>query len=69
MRVKFYWGQNEGYSLGDSILDSSEKLVQRDGGEGQYMCDFGEGGVLGTKHFFPPRFLLLTGSRCHREGF
>ena len=26
---KFYLGQNEDYSLGDSISDSSEKLLQR----------------------------------------
>ena len=32
-RVKFYLGQNEDYSLGDSILDSSEKLFQRGRGE------------------------------------
>ena len=31
LRVKFYLGQNEGGSLGDSISDSSEK------GEGQYI--------------------------------
>ena len=27
--VKFYLGQNEDYSLGDSPLDSSERLLQR----------------------------------------
>ena len=32
-RVKFYLGQNEDYSLGDSILDSSEKLFQRGRGK------------------------------------
>ena len=39
-------GQNEDYSPGDSNSDSSEKLLQRGRGqEGQYICDFGEGGV------------------------
>ena len=46
----FYLGQNEDYSLGDSISDSSEELVQRGRGEGQYRCDFGEGGVHAIKH-------------------
>ena len=50
--VKFYWGQNEDYSPGDSILDSSEKLLQRGRGEGQYICDFGEGDVHAIKHIF-----------------
>ena len=42
---KFYWGQNEDCSPGDSISDSSEKLLQRGGGggESQYICDFGGG--------------------------
>ena len=30
-QVKFYLGQNEDCSLGDSTLDSSEKLLQRSG--------------------------------------
>ena len=30
----FYLGQNEDYSLGDSISESSEKLLQRSGGGG-----------------------------------
>ena len=41
--VMFYLGQNEDYSLGDTTLDLSEKLLQRDREEGQYICDFGEG--------------------------
>ena len=28
----FYLGQNEDYSLGDSLSDSSEELLQRGGG-------------------------------------
>ena len=41
-QVKFYLGQNEDCSLGDSTSASSEKLLQRSRGEGQYMCDLGE---------------------------
>ena len=51
--VKFYLGQDEDFSPGDSISDNSEKLLQRDSGEGQYICDFGEGGrVHAIKHIF-----------------
>ena len=33
LQVKFYLGQNEGYSPGDSISASSEKLLQKGCGE------------------------------------
>ena len=44
-------GQNEDYSPGDSISDSSEKLLQRGMREGQYICDFCGGGIHAIKHF------------------
>ena len=50
--VKFYLGQYEVYSLGNSISDSSKKLLQRGKGEGQYLCDFGEGEIHAIKHIF-----------------
>ena len=50
--VKFYLGQNEPYSLGDSISNSSEKMLERGRGEGQHICDFGEVGVHVIKHRF-----------------
>ena len=37
LQVKFYWGQNKGYSSGDSISDSSEILLQRGKREGMYV--------------------------------
>ena len=40
------------YSPRESISDSSEKLLQRGRGEGQYICDFSEGGVRAIKHTF-----------------
>ena len=43
--VKFYLGQNEDSSLGNSISDSSEKILQRGRGGSQYIGDFGEGGI------------------------
>ena len=69
MRVKFYWGQNEDYRPGDSISLSSEKVLQRGRVEGQYICNFGEGGVHAIKHIFFFRFLLVMSSSCHHEGF
>ena len=58
--------QNEDYSLGDSISDSSEKLLQSGRGEGQYTCDFGERGVHAIKHiFFAEGFVRVTAS--HEE--
>ena len=61
--VKFYWGQNEDYSLGDSISESSEKLLPRGMGESQYMCDFSERGIHAIKHTFCRR-LLFVKNRC-----
>ena len=50
-------GQNEDCSQGDSTSDSSEKLLQRDGGGGgQNIYDFGEGGVQRSQVFTYKRF-------------
>ena len=48
--AKFYLGQNEDYSPGDSISESSEKLLQRGGCGGQNIYDFREGGDHAIKH-------------------
>ena len=64
--VKFYLGQSEDYSPGDSISESSEKLLQSRVG-GQYICDFGEGGVCAIKPmFFCRRLLKLTDASIHQ---
>ena len=53
MQVKFYLGQkNENWSPEDSTSDSSEKLLQRGRGKGQYICDFGEERIHAVKHMF-----------------
>ena len=67
--VKFYLGQNEDYSLGDSISESSEKLLPRGMGESQYMCDFSERGIHAIKHTFCRRLLLFVKNRCQRLWF
>ena len=67
MSWKFYLGQNEDCSLGDSISLISGKPLPRSRGEGQYICDFGEGGIHTINTYFC-RFLLVTKSRYHHEG-
>ena len=52
LQIKFYVGQNEDYSLGDSTSDSSEKLLQISRAEGQHMKDFGEWEIHAIKHIF-----------------
>ena len=52
LRVKFYLRQNENCSPGDSISDSSEKVLQRSRVKGQCICDFGEGGIHAIEHIF-----------------
>ena len=45
LRVKFYLGQNEEYSLEDSISANSEELFQSGSGQGfSVTCDFPGGG-------------------------
>ena len=69
LQIKFYLGQNEDYSSGDSMSDSSKQLLQRARKEGQYICSFGEGGVYAIKHIiFHWRFLLVKRSSRHHEG-
>lgn len=41
--AKFYLGKNEDYSLGGSLSDSSEELLGRGRGGGQYIRNPGEG--------------------------
>ena len=52
LQVKFYLGQNEGYSPGNSISASSEKLLQRGRKESQYIRDFSEEGLHAIRHIF-----------------
>ena len=56
VKVKFYLEQNEDYSLGDSISDSSEKLLQRgSGGRSIYMI-LVKGKFNSVKHLFYKKF-------------
>ena len=60
--VKFYLGQNEDYSPGDSFSDSTEELLQRSREEVQYICNFGEGKYMKSGTYF-----LQKVSASHQE--
>ena len=64
-------GQNEVRSLGDSISDGSEKLLQR-GREKVSICVLlvkGKSMQASTFFFFCRKFLLVTRNSHHLEGF
>ena len=44
-----------------------EKLLLRGRGDGQYICDFGEGGMYATRHIFSQKVSasLVKLSACH----
>ena len=71
-----YLGQNEDDSLGDSILDSSEKLLQREVEKvSLYMISVKAGSTCNQAPIFCRKFLLVLWgpllvirSSCHREG-
>ena len=70
MQVKFYLGQNEDCSQGDSTSGSSEKLLQRGGdGGGQNIYDFGERKIHTVKHIFFQKVSasLMKLSASHKE--
>ena len=67
VNVKWIGHYPESYP-GDSLSDcsdSSEKLLQRGREEGQYTCEFGEGGVHAIKHMFLRSIsLAASGGSC-----
>ena len=69
MWVKLFEGQNEDHMLGDSISESSEKLLQRSNEEGEYMHNFGERRIEAIKHIFFQKFSasLMKFSANHEE--
>ena len=65
-------GQREDCSPGDSISDSSEKLLQRGGRDGEgkvsiYVISV-KGEYMQSSTYFSRRFLLVTRSRRHHKG-
>ena len=59
--VKFYLGQNEDYSLGDSISDSSKKQLQRGRQKINITYDSSEVGTCSQVH-------ILTEAHCSLQG-
>jgi len=62
VKVKFYLGPNEGYSPGDSVSVSSEKVLQRGGGKVCINVILVKGEVHAIKHIF-----LQKVSASHEE--
>ena len=60
--VKFHLGQNEDCSPGDSTSHSSETLLQRGMGEGQYIRFWGRWRSVQSSTYFASGFLLVTRS-------
>ena len=56
LRIKFYLGQNEDFSLGDSTSDSSEKLLQRGRGGKLIYVTLVKGDFSAIKHLSYERF-------------
>ena len=74
--VKFYLGQNEDYSPGGSITDTSQKVPWRGSREVSIFVILGKRGVPKINHIYCRRFLLvlwallfITRNRHHHEGF
>ena len=66
--VKFYLGQNEGHSLGGSISDSSERVLQSGNGGKSIYKVLVKGEYNAMKHSFYKRFLLVMGIWGHHLG-
>ena len=68
LQVKFYLGQSEDCSLGGSISDSSERLLQSGSGESQYIRFWWRGRSVPWSAQFIKDFLLVVRIWCHYEG-
>ena len=74
--LSFIWGKMR-TAPREIAFQIALRNCSKEAGEGQYICDFGEGGVHAMKHiFFYGRFLLVscrlllvTRSRHHHGGF
>ena len=62
-------GQDEDYSLGHSISDRSEKLLQKDRGKVNINMLLVKGKHMQSNTYFCRRFLLATRSTHHLEEF
>ena len=61
LSVTYIWRLTEGYSLGDSLSDSSEELFQRNKGEGgPHICDAGRKGYVQSSTHLGRRLLRVV---------
>ena len=68
--LSFIWGKMRTIAREMAFQIALRNRSKELGGKGQYICDFGKGGIHAIKHiFFCRRFLLVTRSRRHHEGF
>ena len=66
--AKGYMGLNEDYRPGDSISDSSEKLLQRGRGKGQSKTWIFVQGQYMQSSTYVLQKLSASSQSCHREG-
>ena len=66
--VKFYLGQNEDCSLGSSITDHSERLLQRGSGGRSILRFWWRGSSIPLSTHFTKGFLLVMRIWCHHKG-
>ena len=64
----FYLGQNEDFSLRDSISDSCETLLQSGSGWKSIYLVLVKGEFSTTNHSFYKGFWIVTRIWCHHEG-
>ena len=68
-QVKFYWGWNEDYSLGDHISDSSEKLLQRSRGKVSIYVILVEEEYMQSSSLYFAGFCSLRGAAVTMKDF
>ena len=67
--LSFIWGKMRTIIPGDSTSNSSEKLLQRGRGKVSIFMILVKQGCMQSSTYFSRRFLLVTRSSCHHEGF
>ena len=69
LQVKFYLGQYEEFSPGDSTSDSPEKLLQRGSGEGQYIWFWWRESLVQFSSVTQSCLTLCDPTDCSTPGF
>ena len=64
-KLSFIWEQNEDHSLGDSISDSPDKVLQRGRGTVSIYVILVKGEFMQSNAIFLQRFLIVSRSSHH----